>query len=607
MKTFASKEKRSAPAVRKTRPYVHHPMGPVQQAQRAEIHRILHSTGAQAKLTIGPSNDRYEQEADRVADRVLAMPDPKLQRQPEVEEEEEVIRTKSLADQISPLVQRQEEPPEEEEEEPIQAKLIQRQPENEKEEEIIQTKSLADQITPLVQRQEELPEEEEEPVQAKSKDDEMIQRTCRECAEETAQRQAMEEEEEEIQTKTKPGRTPTVTPSLESRINSCKGSGQPFNPIMRNFFERRIGRDFSKVRVHHGGQAAEIARSVSARALTLGNSVMFGSGEYAPDTATGQRLIAHELTHVVQQNSRTRGPQGMCSIEGEANNLPGIRQQSISAQPLIQRDLAIRPPRPRAVGRNLTAARVTEAINYNKRYLSNIPNSVAVIRMIRDVLGINPTPSVVDADFVSAVLDWQAMYRLTQDGKLGPSSARRLFREIGAEKEGRGKVKSGPRYSPQVPTVTAAGGRKSASFRFNSEFESDPAKGLLPPCCEVRQFIRWDAAAAASFAAIRGAGNTVPHAGFPAAHPANRWIEDRNATNTIRYGHRSRFSPGIVGNRYLDLSGRRNQAYGHIYRGRDNPAGPAALAGQWQFLVKVIDVCNGGRNIGRMDVIRINW
>ncbi len=64
MKTFASKEKRSAPMARKARPYVHHPMGPLQLAQRAEIHRILRSTGAQAKLRIGRPGDIYEQEAD---------------------------------------------------------------------------------------------------------------------------------------------------------------------------------------------------------------------------------------------------------------------------------------------------------------------------------------------------------------------------------------------------------------------------------------------------------------------------------------------------------------------------------------------------------------
>lgn len=106
MKTLATKEKQLAPAARNARPYVHHPMGPVQQAQRAEIRHILRFTGAQAKLTIGKPNDKYEQEADRVADQVMRMPDPSLQRQPEAEEEEETVQAKPLANQITPLMQR---------------------------------------------------------------------------------------------------------------------------------------------------------------------------------------------------------------------------------------------------------------------------------------------------------------------------------------------------------------------------------------------------------------------------------------------------------------------------------------------------------------------
>jgi hypothetical protein len=74
----------------------------------------------QPKLTIGRRNDKYEQEADRIADEVMRMPEPALQRQVD-EEEEEGLRTKPNAEKIAPLVQRQFEP--EEEEEPIQAKL----------------------------------------------------------------------------------------------------------------------------------------------------------------------------------------------------------------------------------------------------------------------------------------------------------------------------------------------------------------------------------------------------------------------------------------------------------------------------------------------------
>ncbi len=82
MKTFAANEKRSAATARKSHHYVHHPIGPVQQAQQAEIRRILRSSGVQANLTIGQPNDQYEKEADSVANQVMRMPDPGIQRKP---------------------------------------------------------------------------------------------------------------------------------------------------------------------------------------------------------------------------------------------------------------------------------------------------------------------------------------------------------------------------------------------------------------------------------------------------------------------------------------------------------------------------------------------
>ena len=87
-----------------------------------EVQRLLKFGNLQAKLTIGKPNDKYEQEADRVADQVMNMPEPGVQRQPEEEKEE--IQTKPLAEQITPLVQRQVD----EEEEPVKKKLIQQRP-----------------------------------------------------------------------------------------------------------------------------------------------------------------------------------------------------------------------------------------------------------------------------------------------------------------------------------------------------------------------------------------------------------------------------------------------------------------------------------------------
>jgi Domain of unknown function (DUF4157) len=81
------------------------------------------------------------------------------------------------------------------------------------------------------------------------------------------------------------------------------GGGSPLDTDTRSLMEDRLGHDFSDVRVHTGAKADESARSINAMAYTVGSDVVFGSGHYAPDTATGQRVLAHELTHVVQQRA----------------------------------------------------------------------------------------------------------------------------------------------------------------------------------------------------------------------------------------------------------------------------------------------------------------
>jgi hypothetical protein len=79
------------------------------------------------------------------------------------------------------------------------------------------------------------------------------------------------------------------------------GSGRPLEPALRLDMEHRFGHDFSQVRVHTGAAAEQSARDVNARAYTVGRNMVFGEGRFAPRTHEGQRLLAHELTHVVQQ------------------------------------------------------------------------------------------------------------------------------------------------------------------------------------------------------------------------------------------------------------------------------------------------------------------
>jgi uncharacterized protein DUF4157 len=91
-----------------------------------------------------------------------------------------------------------------------------------------------------------------------------------------------------------------VPPIVHDVLNSA---GQPLGAQTRAFFEPRFDHDFSQVRVHIDAKAAESARAVSALAYTVGRDVVFGAGQYAPQSSEGQRLIAHELTHVIQQAS----------------------------------------------------------------------------------------------------------------------------------------------------------------------------------------------------------------------------------------------------------------------------------------------------------------
>lgn len=92
----------------------------------------------------------------------------------------------------------------------------------------------------------------------------------------------------------------------ERAVRSVRGGGSPIPPRTRTFFEERVGYDFGDVRVHTDRRADEAARAVNARAFTLGRDVVFRSGAYRPDTDEGRRLLAHELTHVVQKGAATR-------------------------------------------------------------------------------------------------------------------------------------------------------------------------------------------------------------------------------------------------------------------------------------------------------------
>ncbi len=107
---------------------------------------------------------------------------------------------------------------------------------------------------------------------------------------------------EEMQPKTERLSDSSGTPTINNIIRNL-GPGMPLDPATRAFFEPRFGHDFSKVRVHADAKAAEAAQAVNARAFTMGRNMVFRDREYAPETVAGKHLIAHELIHVIQQES----------------------------------------------------------------------------------------------------------------------------------------------------------------------------------------------------------------------------------------------------------------------------------------------------------------
>ncbi|HEY9206912.1 MAG TPA: DUF4157 domain-containing protein [Candidatus Methanoperedens sp.] len=132
--------------------------------------------------------------------------------------------------------------------------------------------------------------------------DTRVQRKCLKCLKSLTGLLGKDKKDENLQTKETSGQTPEVTTQVETNINALKGGGQPLPESTRAFYEERFGYDFSQVRVHADAKAAEAAQAVNARAYTVGKDVVFGTGQYTPDTIQGKNLLAHELTHVLQQN-----------------------------------------------------------------------------------------------------------------------------------------------------------------------------------------------------------------------------------------------------------------------------------------------------------------
>ena len=140
----------------------------------------------------------------------------------------------------------------------------------------------------------------------------LLQRKCA-CAEGTPCPECEEEKQELVQRKTEPVSDIAGT-SVSDKFSQNLGPGQPLDPASRAFFEHRFGYDFSQVRVHTNKHAAESARAVNALAYTVGRDVVFGTGQYAPWSEAGKKLLGHELAHVVQQGVKAFQPGSALSV-----------------------------------------------------------------------------------------------------------------------------------------------------------------------------------------------------------------------------------------------------------------------------------------------------
>ncbi|MEO0375316.1 MAG: DUF4157 domain-containing protein, partial [Cyanobacteria bacterium P01_A01_bin.17] len=154
-----------------------------------------------------------------------------------------------------------------------------------------------------------------------------IQRMCATC-----------DEEKKLQTKEMSGSTPEVTPAIASCIQSLQGSGQPLSASTRFFFESRFRHDFSKVQTYTD---AISTHNFNARAYTVGHNIVFAPGQYAPETNAGKRLLAHELTHVVQQETNEiHSLQRLTNTEKVAN----LKSSKYAGNPRLERAFDNDPP-----------------------------------------------------------------------------------------------------------------------------------------------------------------------------------------------------------------------------------------------------------------------
>ena len=141
-----------------------------------------------------------------------------------------------------------------------------------------------------------------------------VQRKCAECEK--------QEQEMQLQRKESDRSSPAYAPpAVHDVLNSS--SGRPMDRSTRSFMESRFGQDFGDVKIHDDQKAAESAGAINAKAYTSGNNIVFNNSQYSPDSNSGKRLLAHELTHVVQQKGKSKAGVSASDIQRDPGSPAG--------------------------------------------------------------------------------------------------------------------------------------------------------------------------------------------------------------------------------------------------------------------------------------------
>lgn len=226
-----------------------------------------------------------------------------------------------------------------------------------------------------------------------------------------------------------------VTASFDSMLPH----GQPLPASVRSFMEPRFGQDFSQVRIHTDQRASALAHEVNAHAFTVGRNIAFGKNQYAPGTSAGRHLIAHELTHVIQQAN------GLKSGSVASAGL-GLQRQPAADIELIS---------PQFAG-NADLKEVR-----NRRKFLNVGSGGDAVRLVQEALldeGYELPKFGADGKFGSetakAVREFQTRWRLAVDGVVGDQTLGLLD----AHAVGKGVLKLGEKLGPFSGLVKRIGG-----------------------------------------------------------------------------------------------------------------------------------------------------